>query len=318
MKRLEHAITLVDEGIECKIRVDTYISQHEHSLSRSAISSQDSHITVNGKTSKKSKKISNGDTVGVSWTEQVFDNIEGQDIPLRVIYEDEDLLVIDKQQDLVVHPAIGNPDGTLVNALVYRYGLDFLEDDQHENSDWPVDETRPGIVHRLDKDTSGLIIVAKNRQAVVALSEQFKSRTVVKYYIALVKGTMGKKRGTIETPIGRSTSDRKKFAVRPDGKEARTDYLVLRQFKEFALVRIRIYTGRTHQIRVHMASIGHPLIGDTVYGRRLDWCPDAHMMLHSRSLEIEHPRTKERIRFAAGMPIRFKELIRGASRSSLM
>jgi len=302
-------LSLIAGPVEGKIRIDAYIARYAEGLSRSLVSDKDTVITVDGKQVKKSRPVKEGETIIVTWTDVSFTGVEAQPIELSVLYEDESMLVIDKQQSLVVHPAPGNPDGTLVNALVYRYGAEFA-DLSEDGQDMEL--ARPGIVHRLDKETSGVLVVAKTRSAHAALSEQFKNRSTCKYYIALVKGVMERKRQTIDAPIGRSEKNRKKFAIDRNGKSAVTDYTVLRQFGHFALLRIRIYTGRTHQIRVHMASIGHSVVGDELYGHKSNSDEPCSLMLHALSLEIDHPLTGQRLIFRAPLPDRFKKLIKQA------
>lgn len=314
MSAIHHKVILTVEAVQEKIRIDAYVAGQIGQLSRSLASSERVTIMVAGVVVKKSRPVRSGDVITVEWTEHALDDVEAQDIPLNVLYEDESVLVIDKQQSLVVHPGAGNPDGTLVNALVFRYGSAFMEEGASETADeeeeWPLDALRPGIVHRLDKETSGIMVVAKTRQALVSLAKQFKERKVAKRYIALVKGTMERPYGMINNSIARSQTDRTKFTVDPRGKQASTEYRVLRQFSSFALVGVVLHTGRTHQIRVHMASIGHPVLGDDVYGKRWDKIPDATLMLHAQALEFDHPATDGRVRLRSPMPERFKMVIR--------
>ncbi len=280
-------------------------------LARPIFSRDDTVITINGKISKKSAKVVPGDVVQVDYTEELFERLEPQDLPLKVLYEDDAMLVIDKEAGMVVHPGAGNWENTLVNALLFRYGEDFATlEDEDENL------LRPGIVHRLDKDTSGVLVVAKTSEAHRNLSKQFASHTNEKVYIAICKGVFAKRRGTIENNLKRSDGNRKLFAVteRPnEGKHAISHYQVLRQFENCALVRVRIETGRTHQIRVHMSSIGHPVLGDELYGRR-DKNYDGLLCLHSMSLKLNHPVTGERICFRARMPERILEVVRKSIR----
>ncbi len=310
-RRFEKRVESPDEGM----RVDRWIATHCPEFPRSAASDEGTSIVVNGNPAKKSKRLAEGDTVCVEWTESVFDRIEGQSIALDVLHEDEDLLVIHKPQGLVVHPGAGNPDGTVVNALVHRYGESFftLKQGEEDADDEETERTslRPGIVHRLDKETSGVMAIALNRESHQELSGQFKDRTVEKHYIAIVCGRPSRKRGRIETMLVRDSRDRKKFTVGREGrgKHAVTDYLVLRQWEYHALVRVRLLTGRTHQIRVHFRSIGCPILGDPLYGKRDSRFPDATLMLHAFSLALDHPRTKQRMRFRAPMPARFKAVL---------
>jgi 23S rRNA pseudouridine1911/1915/1917 synthase len=315
MGTLERSITLeVPESTET-IRIDSYIASQVPGLTRSLVGSDTTVIMVDGKKVKKSHKVSIGEIITVQWSEVVFSDIIPQDIPLYILHEDESILVIDKQQSLVVHPAAGNPDGTLVNALVFKYGLQFstaqvpLEDDEPDEN--AVVDVRPGIVHRLDKDTSGVMVVAKSREAHVSLAAQFKDHTATKHYIAIVKGTPSKRRGKIIAPLIRDPKDRKRFTttVEGKGKNAETDYVVLRYFEGYSLLRIRLHTGRTHQIRVHLQHIGNPILGDSIYTRQDTRFGKATLMLHALSLEIDHPYTGVRMLFRAPMPDRFKDAI---------
>jgi 23S rRNA pseudouridine1911/1915/1917 synthase len=326
MKTVERSFTLIVGAVDGKTRVDTYVAVNSEGLvSRALAGAKDTVILIDGVAAKRSRPVREGQTVEVRWTERCFEGVEPQDLPLQILYEDDDVLVIDKAQGMVVHPAAGNPDGTLVNALVYRYGASFArmdaDDDRSEDdassddSDIPAPAIRPGIVHRLDKDTSGVMVVARNRQAHAALARQFKDRTTEKYYIAIVKGRMPSRRGRIVTGIRRDGEDRKRFTVCPEeeGKRAETQYLVLRQYDGYALLRIRILTGRTHQIRVHMQSIGHPVLGDSVYSRKDGSYPDASLMLHALQIRFDHPSNGGRVRFVAPMPPRFKAVLRSLS-----
>ncbi len=279
-------------------RVDKAAS--ENGVQRSVFSRPDTRIEVNGRIVKKSCRVVPGDRVRVTYTEDVFQGLEAQDIPLDSIYEDGMMLVIDKPQGLVVHPAAGNWDNTVCNALLYRYGDSILSDD---------DDIRPGIVHRLDKDTSGVMVVAKTPAAHAFLSAQFKERNTRKYYIAVAEGMFEKRHGIIEQRIARSIRDRKLFAVTDDpgrGKEARTEYSVVRQMDGCALLLIRIYTGRTHQIRVHLASIGHPIVGDVLYNRRKSSWP---LMLHSALLFIRNPGDGRMMSLRSEVPRRFRDYL---------
>lgn len=315
MAMRKHNISLmVPEGTEHQ-RVDRWVASTSEVFPRAAASDIRTEFQINGQNVKKSKVVKALDHVEVHWIEEFFDTIEPRDIPLSVLYEDEYILVIDKQQSLVVHPGAGNWDNTLVNALVHRYGAQFFTDTEHEEGGDDEDPSeaptvRPGIVHRLDKDTSGVLVIAKDRISHVRLAAQFKNRSTEKYYIALVHGHMPKRRGHIETSIVRDPRNRKRFCVgkEGEGKHARTDYLVLRQWTDMALVRIRLHTGRTHQIRVHLSHLDCPIIGDPVYGKRKE-LSNQTMLLHAFSLEIDHPAHGNRLRFRAPMPQRFKDII---------
>ena len=289
-----------------KIRLDAYISKEIEDLSRSMIQKllEEDKINVNGKIEKPSYKIQEGDIIEVTIEEPKEVKIEAQDIPLDIIYEDNDILVVNKQKGLVVHPANGNPYGTLVNAIM-AHCKDSLSG--------IGGELRPGIVHRLDKDTSGLLIIAKNDKAHIQVSEQIKNREVKKTYIALVRGTIAEDEATINMPIGRSTKDRKKMAVTKNGKEAVTHFKVLNRYTtnkgSYTLLEIKIDTGRTHQIRVHMAEIGHPVIGDSVYSNGKNEFGVEGQCLHAKRLEFVHPITGKEMKLEAPLPEYFQKIV---------
>lgn len=260
--------------------------------SRAAALIKEGCVLVNGKKEDKPAcKPNAGVMIQLEIPEMKPARAEAQDIPVEIIYQDTDLAVVIKPEGMVVHPAAGNDDGTLVNALLYH--LDSLSG--------IGGEMRPGIVHRLDKDTSGLMLVAKNDQAHAALSDQLANREMEKHYRAVVYGKMKEPEGVIEKPIGRSKNDRKKMAVDADGRWAKTEWKVLKEFTDRTLLDVHIITGRTHQIRVHMASIGHPVLGDEIYGhKRMPNAP--RLMLHAYSLAFTHPVTGERMQFTAPCP----------------
>jgi len=318
MSKREINYKLVVENVETKTRVDSYIAQNLKGVSRSLVSDENTQILINGKLVKNSAKVKNNQIIEIKYSENFFEGIEAEDIKLNVLYEDEDILVINKDQGLVVHPGANNYEHTLVNALVFRYGEDFssnfaneVDDDEEGDVDEDVSLIRPGIVHRLDKDTSGTMVVALNRESQRDLSQQFKDRETSKIYIALVRGYFDKRRGRINTNIVRDSKDRKKFTTCSSeiGKFADTSYLVLKQYKGYALVRLNIHTGRTHQIRVHLKSINHPILGDPIYSNEDKMFPDATLMLHALQLELKHPKTGDKMRFRSAMPQRFKEVI---------
>lgn len=299
---IEKSVELLVGSIEAKTRLDSYIAANSE-VPRSKLSEETTSIYVNGQLiKKKSIAVKEGQIIKVDYVESFFDGVVPQDIELDIIYEDEDVLVLNKPQGLVVHPGNGNYEGTLVNALAHRYGDAFLASMD--------DVTRPGIVHRLDKDTSGVMVVALNPFSHKVLSEQFASHTVSKTYNAIAKGVFQRRYGELTTQIGRDSRDRKKFAVVPSGgKEAITKYQVLKQFDSYALVSVKILTGRTHQIRVHMKSLNHPLLGDVIYSSPDKNFPDATLMLHAKKLEFKHPRTKELMSFEASLPSRFEKVL---------
>ena len=279
-------LELISDGT----RLDVLLSK-DGTLSRSRAADliREGAVTVNGKVENKpSAKPAAGAQVVLTMPELKPAQAEAQDIPLEILYQDAHLAVVVKPCGMVVHPAAGNPDGTLVNALMYH--LDQLSG--------IGGEMRPGIVHRLDKDTSGLLMVAKDDETHKTLSEQLSARTMEKHYYAVVAGVMKEQEGVIDTPIARSKNDRKKMAIDPLGRPSRTEWKVVWQEKDRALLDIHLITGRTHQIRVHMASIHHPVLGDPIYGVKN--MPHAkRLMLHAYSLRFTHPATGEEMRFVA-------------------
>lgn len=301
---MKREITVEEE----KIRLDSYIAKQDTSLSRSMIQKllEDDKITVNGKKEKASYKVQQGDKIQIEMEPPKEIKLEAQEIPLEVVYEDSDIVVVNKQKGLVVHPGSGNWEGTLVNAIM-AHCKDSLSG--------IGGELRPGIVHRLDKDTSGLLIIAKHDKAHIAMSEQIKNREVKKTYVALVRGTIAENEATINMPIGRSTKDRKKMAVTKMGKEAITHFRVLNRYTtskaSYTLLEIKIDTGRTHQIRVHMAEIGHPVIGDMVYSNGKNEFGVEGQCLHAKRLEFCHPVTGEYMLLEAEIPEYFRKIVDG-------
>ena len=287
---------------EENIRLDSYIAGKYKDLSRTMIQKliENGEILVNGQKKKISYKVNINDKISINIPEPEETDLKPQNIPLEVIYEDNDIIVVNKPKGMVVHPANGNPDGTLVNAImaISKNSLSGIGG-----------KIRPGIVHRLDKDTSGIIIVAKNDKAHINLSKQIKDREVKKIYIALVKGAVNENEATIDMPIGRSTKDRKKMAVRKDGKQAITHFKVLKRYLNYTLLEVKIDTGRTHQIRVHMAEIGHPVVGDIVYSKGKNEFGVVGQMLHAKSLDFTHPTTGKKMHLEAELPQYFKEVI---------
>ena len=292
----------IDE-VDINKRIDSFISEKEKDVSRVRIKSliEDGNILVNNSKVKPSYKIKENDIIEIEIPEVVEEShMKAQDIDLDVIYEDDDIIVINKAKGMVVHPGNGNADGTLANAVLAwaKGSLSGIGG-----------EIRPGIVHRLDKDTSGIIIVAKNDKAHIDLSEQIKDRKVVKKYIALVRGIIPEDEATINMPIGRSKIDRKKMAVDKEGKVAITHFKVLKRFEKYTLLELKIDTGRTHQIRVHMSYIKHPVVGDMVYSSGKNEFGVEGQMLHAYSLDFTHPVTKEKMHLEAELPEYFKDVI---------
>ena len=285
-------------------RIDALIPMLETDISRSAVQRliEEQNIKVNGKEIKHSYKMKKDDEIEITIPDAKEIDLKAQDIPLDVIYEDNDIIVINKPKGMVVHPANGNPDGTLVNAImkICKESLSGIGG-----------EIRPGIVHRLDKDTSGAIIVAKNDKAHINLSEQLKSHEVKKTYLALVRGIIKENEATINMPIARSKKDRKKMDVDKDGKEAITHFKVLGRFKnKYTLLQINLETGRTHQIRVHLSHIGYPIIGDEVYSNGKNEWNVKGQCLHAWKLEFLHPTIGKKISLEAEIPEYLKNIIK--------
>ena len=286
-----------------KKRLDSYIVEELEDLSRTTVKRliDEEKILVNGKKQKSSYKPEMGDVISIDMPEAREIKLEAQNIPVPVIYEDNDIIVLNKPKGMVVHPANGNPDGTLVNAILAMC----------KNSLSGIGgEIRPGIVHRLDKDTSGLLIVAKNDTAHIKMSKQIQDRKVTKKYIALVKGVIAENEATIDLPIARSTKDRKKMGVDPNGKNAITHFKVLKRYDKYTLLELKIDTGRTHQIRVHMSYIGHPVVGDSVYSNGKNEFDIEGQMLHARYLEFKHPITGEELKLEAPIPEYFESILK--------
>lgn len=285
-------------------RIDIYLSRLNEKYSRTAIQRmiENGKITVNGEKVKVSYKVQDKDKIEIEDDEAKETELKAQNIPLEILYEDKDIIVINKPKGMVVHPANGNPDGTLVNAVMALC---------KDSLSGIGGEIRPGIVHRLDKNTSGAIIVAKNDKAHINLSEQLKNHEIKKTYIALVRGRVKENQATINMPIGRSKKDRKKMAVDAKGKEAITHFKVLERFDDCTLLEINIETGRTHQIRVHLSHIGYPIIGDDVYSNGKNKWNIVGQCLHAKSLEFKHPITGENMHIEAPMPKYFKEILIG-------
>ena len=297
----EERIQITDE--ESGERIDALLSRKFPALSRSLIQKcmEAGTVTVNGKPVKKNARANAGDEIVFAFPETEALPVEPQDIPLDVVYEDEDIIIVNKTRGMVVHPAPGHPDGTLVNALLYRCG---------DSLSGIGGVQRPGIVHRIDKDTSGLLAVAKNDFAHQGLSAQLSDHSLCREYVAVVNGNFREESGVVDRPIGRHPVDRKRMAVtEKNSKRAVTHWEVLENYRGYSMVLCRLETGRTHQIRVHMASIGHPLLGDGLYGAK---CPDKGLegqCLHARRLCLIHPRTGEALQFEAPLPDYFNEIL---------
>lgn len=284
-------------------RLDKILSQLDETLSRTRVQKllEEEKIWVNGKLEKASFKVKKEDTIEIEEGKVKQIGLKAEDIPINVLYEDQDVIVINKAKGMVVHPANGHEEGTLVNALMNhcKGTLSGIGG-----------EIRPGIVHRLDKDTSGVLIVAKNDKAHQLLSQQIKNRQMKKTYLALVRGVIQEQQATIQMPIARSKVDRKKMAVDKEGKEAITHFEVLQRYDKYTLLQVVIETGRTHQIRVHLSSIGYPIIGDTVYSNGKNEFQIEGQMLHACTLEWTHPITQKRIKTEAPLPQYFETILK--------
>ena len=298
MENLSFNINNEEEGQ----RIDKYLSKMIEGKSRSFIqgSIDEKKVKANSKVIKSNYKLKKDDFIEVEVPEPVELNISAEEMDLDIVYEDEDVLVVNKEKGIVVHPAPGNYTGTLVNGILHHCsdlsGINGV--------------IRPGIVHRIDKDTSGILVIAKNDEAHNDLAAQFKEHSIKREYYALVEGKFSKVSGTIDKPISRDKKERIKMAINSDGKRAVTHYEVLEQYdKGVSLVKCTLETGRTHQIRVHMASIGHPLVGDLVYGYKRQKFNIEGQALHAKTLGFIHPRTKEYMEFTSELPNYFKELL---------
>ena len=285
-------------------RLDAFVARVADGLTRSAVQRliEEGYVNRNGKPAKKNDTLNIGDEIAVTLPEAKPVDIAPKDIPLEIVYEDEDVLVINKPKGLVVHPAAGHQDDTLVNGLLYSHA------DQLSGING---ELRPGIVHRIDKDTSGLLAVAKNDLAHTVLASQLKDHSMARTYEAVVCGSFKEDSGTVDAPIGRHPTDRKKMCVNErNGKDAVTHWEVVARYRGYTHVRCRLETGRTHQIRVHMASIGHPILGDTVYGRKKPELGQTSQCLHAGVLCFAHPRDGHPVMVMADLPAYFKEVLR--------
>lgn len=299
MSDLKHVTAgIEDEGL----RVDVFLSEKIEGVTRSHVKKlvDEGNVKLHGKAIKGSYKLKTGDEIEVTIPEPQHNEVVPENIDIDIMYEDYYLAVVNKPKGMVVHPAFGHYTGTLVNALLAKCkslsGINGV--------------IRPGIVHRIDKDTSGVLVVAKNDFAHVKLSKQIKDHTVKRVYVALCEGVIKDDEGTIDLPIGRHPQDRKKMAVVENGRNAVTHYKVIERFKENTLIEARLETGRTHQIRVHMAYIGHPLVGDPVYGFKKQKYKINGQALHAMTLGFIHPKTGEYMEFSAPLPEYFEDLLK--------
>lgn len=294
-------IVLIPEEFDAGERLDKFVSEKTEDISRSyaATLSKNGAITSDNKPLDKNYKIKGTEVIEIELPEPLMQEVAPEDIPLNVVYEDDNLLVINKPQGMVVHPAPGNYSGTLVNALLY-YCKDSLS---------AINGViRPGIVHRIDKETSGLLVVAKDNKSHIALSEQIKEKKALRSYWALVNGRV-KEDGTVDAPIARHPKDRKKMAIVNGGREAVTHYRVLERFSQYTLLECNLETGRTHQIRVHMAHIGHSIVGDKTYGIKKERFNLDGQLLHAKTLGFDHPVTSKTMEFTSEIPQYFENVL---------
>lgn len=293
-------LLIVEEELEGE-RLDAFIAGELGELSRSQVKGliDDKKVEVDGEVRKASYRLKLGEEVKIIIPEAREVEIVAQDIPLTIIYEDSDIAIIDKPKGMVVHPAHGNPDNTLVNALLFH-----IKDLSGING-----EIRPGIVHRLDKDTSGIMVVAKNDQAHRNISGQIKEQTINREYLALVHGIIKENLGTIDAPIGRSKVERKKMAIVAEGRNAVSHYQVMERFNNYTLVKVKLETGRTHQIRVHMAYLKHSVVGDPLYGSPRRHFNLDSQALHAHILGFKHPSTGEYVEFKSPVPKYIEDIL---------
>ncbi len=300
MDEIREFLVLEEEEGE---RLDIYLSSQLGDMSRSYIQKiiKDKKVTVNNKIEKAKYIVKEEDKIIIEIPAPKLLEIKAQDIPINIVYEDNDLLIINKPQNMVVHPAPGNYENTLVNAILYHC---------KENLSSINGVIRPGIVHRIDKDTSGLLMIAKNNNAHNSLAEQLKDHSITREYEFICHGVFKEDKVTVDRPIGRNPKDRLKMAVVKDGKRAVTHFEVIERFENYTLVRATLETGRTHQIRVHAASLNHPLLGDPLYGPKNNKLKVIGQTLHAKKLGFIHPRSKEYIEFNSELPEYFKDIIK--------
>ncbi len=295
---MEKIYEIKNEGV----RLDKAIAELDSDISRMMIQKliEDNKVLVNGKKEKPSYKVKINDKIKIELDPPKETTLKAEDIPLNIIYEDSDIIIVNKEKGMVVHPGNGNPDGTLANAIMAKC---------KDSLSGIGGEIRPGIVHRIDKDTSGIIIIAKNDKAHINISEQIKEHKTKKTYLALVRGNVKENEATIDMPIARSKKDRKKMAVDKDGKKAVTHFKVLKRYNDCTLLEVIIETGRTHQIRVHLAKIGYPIIGDYTYSNGKNRFNVEGQMLHAYKIKFKHPTTDKEVEYTAELPKYFKDIL---------
>ncbi|MBR1638717.1 MAG: RluA family pseudouridine synthase [Treponema sp.] len=301
----------VPQDFEGQQRLDKFIASLPNGMNRSKLKSGVTEILVNGKKVKISQKVKSGDQIDIQWEDNIPDDIIPENIPLEILYEDENVTVVNKAQGMVTHPACGNWNGTLVNALLYHWGREAVSAVKDGSEAEILSSRRPGIVHRLDKETSGIIITAKNRDSEEWLQKQFKEKSLQKEYICICMGRPKCRTGDIRTQIIRDPKNRHRFKAvtdTEDGKFARTIYHCIACYGNYSLMRVRIKTGRTHQIRVHMKYLGCPILGDSIYSKPDSLFKDSSLMLHSVQLKIRLPGSAEFTTFRTPTPKRFIEV----------
>lgn len=293
---------VVEEDVGKSMRLDRYCALHNGAISRSRLKNGALAISVNGQSAKMSRNVRVSDIITIRWEDPIPEQLIAENIPLSIIFEDENVTVVDKAQGMVTHPAAGNWSGTLVHALLWHWKRGVVEGNY-----------RPGIVHRLDKDTSGVIITARNIETETWLQSRFRARKVSKVYAAILKGVPSVREGEIRTQILRDPKNRKRFICSEDqerGRSAHTSYRVIRVYGHYALVLFRLHTGRTHQLRVHSKFLGCPILGDPVYGKKDSLFSDCTLMLHARSLRICLPSSDKVSLFESPIPSRFKHTLK--------
>lgn len=305
---MSEIILVVNESVGSGMRIDRYCALQNGSISRSRLKNGALTISVNGQSAKMSRLVRKSDRITISWEDPIPEQLVPENIPLNILFEDNSVTVVNKEQGMVTHPAAGNWTGTLVHALLW-----------HWKQSAPEGNLRPGIVHRLDKDTSGVIITARNIDAETWLQAQFSSRNVNKVYAAILKGVPRLLEGEIRTQIIRDPKNRKRFTctnIPGKGRSAHTSYRVIRVYGHYSLVLFRLHTGRTHQLRVHSKFLGCPILGDPIYGKKDTLFPHATLMLHARSLRIRLPGNETTTLFEAPIPVRFKEVLKKLKENS--
>ncbi len=300
-------------GFAESMRLDQYVASVPEGMNRSHLKAAAQEILLNGKDAKLSAMVKGGDIIDILWEDDIPENIEPENIPLAIVYEDERVTIVNKAQGMVTHPAAGNWKGTLVNALLHRWGREAVPQMREGRRNEALQKRRPGIVHRLDKDTSGLIITARTHETEEWLCSQFRERRIQKEYICIVHGRPPASAGDVRTQIVRDMKNRKRFKAAngtEDGKSARSLYHCVACYGKYSVIRVRIKTGRTHQIRVHMRYLGCPIVGDKLYGKADELFPDVPLMLHARKMIVKLAPEEKYRRFLAPIPPRFYAVLK--------